>query len=144
MKLESNWKTKTLENLERNIWPPLSSDEGSYLIKTCNRLRKKALAEFDIEDLRIMINENIGLKYLIPLALEILNKNILAEGNYYEGDLLSAVLSSDKSYWEQEKDSWKTVIDLYERNETLINDFDTSWEIKKKLKGLYNNFKSLN
>ena len=41
MKLENNWQQKTIESLEKKSWPALSSDEGSYLIKACNSLRKK-------------------------------------------------------------------------------------------------------
>ncbi len=55
IKLENNWRQKSLESLEKKTWPALSSDEGSYLIKTCNSLRKKQLQDFTTEDLRIMI-----------------------------------------------------------------------------------------
>lgn len=35
IKFEKNWKDKTLENLEKKIWPSLDSDENSQLVKTC-------------------------------------------------------------------------------------------------------------
>lgn len=66
MKFENNWKSKSLENLEKDIWSPLHKDENSYLIQTCHKLRKKQLKDFEIEDLRIMIGQNIGLNFLIP------------------------------------------------------------------------------
>ena len=40
---QNNWKHKTLENLEKNIWPSLNPDEHSYLVNTCNSLHKKQL-----------------------------------------------------------------------------------------------------
>ncbi len=107
MKFEHHWKEKTLENLEKKVWPPLAPDEPSDLIITCNQLRKKQLKEFTIEDLRVMIGQDIGLPFLIPLSIVELKKNILAEGECYQGDLLKSVLTSDKKYWIQEKENWK-------------------------------------
>ena len=44
-----------------------------------------------------MIGQGIGLKHLLPMAVEELKKNPLAEGDYYEGDLLIQVLGRDQS-----------------------------------------------
>ena len=68
MKFENNWKHKTLENLENSNWGEPKFD--SHLVITCHKLRKKQLKDFEIEDLRIMIGQNIGLKFLIPIAIE--------------------------------------------------------------------------
>lgn len=105
----------TLENLERKVWPALGADEKSYLVITCNSLRKKPLVDFSIEDLRIMIGQNIGLKYLIPIATEKLNENILAEGDFYEGDLLTTVLKSDPEFWKANKLNHKIVCDIFKK-----------------------------
>lgn len=142
--MENNWKFKTLENLEKSVWPPLDADEESYLIITCNSLRKKPLINFTTEDLRIMIGQNIGLKYLIPIAIEKLDENILTEGDFYEGDLLNVVLNSNVAFWKDDKQNYKTVSDIFERNEFLFRDFDMSWEIKKKWFEIFKNFKSIN
>ena len=96
-KYENNWRDKSLENLEKDYWG--EPDIESHLVKTCHQLRKKPLREFAIEDLRIMIGQNIGLKFLVPLALEKLKQDILAEGDYYEGDLLKATLTCEKEFW---------------------------------------------
>lgn len=94
---ENNWNSKTLEALEKDYW----NDPGicSNLVLTCHKLRKIQLKEFDAENLRIMIGQQIGLKFLIPLALEKLGENIMAMGDFYEGDLLAAVLSVKADYW---------------------------------------------
>lgn len=42
-----------------------------------------------------MIGQSIGLKYLVPKALEHLQENPLAAGDFFEGDLLFALLKSD-------------------------------------------------
>jgi hypothetical protein len=141
MKFENNWKHKTLESLERKTWATLDKSEGSHLVKTCHALRKKQLKDFSVEDLRIMIGQSIGLEYLIPMAINVLTENILAAGDFYEGDLLKSVLTSDKSYWKNSTENWRTICDLIQKNEHLLNDFDTTWEIKKGWVDSLNEFK---
>ena len=91
MKLENNWRLKTIENLEKVEWPHFDFD--SRLIRRTKELRKVPLNEFTIEDLRLMIGQQIGLNYLIPLALETLTEDLYAEGDFFEGDLLKNVLA---------------------------------------------------
>ena len=128
MKLENNWRQKSLESLEKKTWPALSSDEGSYLIKTCNSLRKKQLQDFTTEDLRIMIGQEIGLYFLMPLAIETLTDNLFAEGDYYEGDLLKSVLDVDTKFWDDNKDYWQKLNELIKNRRQEIKEmkFDLS------------------
>lgn len=122
--------SKTLEQLENDRWG--APTYSSYLVRTCHALREKPLESFEVEDLRIMIGQNSGLAYLIPLALHFLSKNILAEGDMYEGDLLTNVLRSDKAYWIQHKSNWSQVIDLVENGTQTLKEFDTLDSIKKE------------
>ena len=110
--LENNWRQKTIESLEKKTWSALGQDEGSYLIKTCNSLRKKPLQDFTTEDLRIMIGQEIGLYFLIPLAIETLTNDLFAEGDMYEGDLLKNVLEVDTKFWDENKSYWQQLNDL--------------------------------
>jgi hypothetical protein len=64
-------------------------------------LRRKPLDEFNTEDLRIMIGQNIGLRYLIPLALDRLTRNTFVSGDFYRGDLLGVVLRAERAFWLQ-------------------------------------------
>lgn len=128
MKLENKWRQKSLESLEKKTWPALSSDEGSYLVKTCNSLRKKQLQDFTTEDLRIMIGQEIGLYFLMPLAIETLTDNLFAEGDYYEGDLLKTVLEVDTKFWDDNKDYWQQLNELIKNRRQEIKEmkFDLS------------------
>lgn len=83
-------RSRTLDELDPPVWGEPTYD--SYLVTTCHRLRRKPLTEFSTEDLRIMIGQGIGLRWLVPLALEVLEKDPLAAGDFYSGDLLAAVL----------------------------------------------------
>lgn len=102
---------KTLEQLEGEVWEDINYPTN--LVKTIYLLRKKILKDFSVEDLRIVIGQSFSLPYLIPLAIEKLNQNILAEGDYFEGDLLKSVLDSDKSFWVANKKYWQIVKELY-------------------------------
>ena len=89
---------KTLDELEGTVWPPpAASDTG--LVTMCHRLRWKAVGDFTVEDLRIMIGQGIGLRFLVPIALAVLGREPLAEGDFYPGDLLSSVLRVESAFW---------------------------------------------
>ena len=124
---------KTLEILLGVKVFPMREDQDSYLVVTCNNLHKKQLKDFDIEDLRIMIGQDIGLRYLTPKAILELEKNILAEGDCYEGDLLKSVLTSDPKFWKKEKDHWLRICNLFEQNKLEIQTFDTIRDIRNGL-----------
>ena len=110
MKLEKNWRNKTLENLEkRNVDKP---NCDGYLVRRCIELYKIPLEEFTTEDLRIMIGQQIGLVYLIPLAIDILKQDLFAEGDYFEGDLLKNVLLIDTIFWDNNEEYWQTLNEL--------------------------------
>ncbi|HEY0262718.1 MAG TPA: contact-dependent growth inhibition system immunity protein [Chitinophagales bacterium] len=128
---ENNWLSKSLESLEKDYWKD-EIEYSSHLIETCHTLRKKPLKDLQTEDLRIMIGQDIGLLYLIPLAIEVLQKDILASGDFYEGDLLQSVLTSDTNYWKNELDNWQKVYNLFHTNENLLKQFDIINPVKGK------------
>ena len=90
---------KSLQELEQSDWGEPTYD--SHLAPTVHRLRRVPLREFSVEDLRIMIGQSIGLPYLVPLPLEHLRENPLAEGDFYPGDLLKNILTADPTFWRQ-------------------------------------------
>jgi hypothetical protein len=120
MKLENNWQFKTLENLEKDVWPPMGFD--SHLITRISKLRKVPLNELEVEDLRIMIGQNVGLRFLVPLALERLKENILVEGDHYPGDLLVAVASIENEFWKEHLTYKKQMDTIISDNLAIISD----------------------
>ena len=110
-------RSKSLQELEGQDWGEATFD--SHLVITCQELREKAIGIFEVEDLRIMIGQGIGLNYLIPLALEILEDNIFDEGSIYSGDLLDTVLRADKNFWINNTIYKKDLENILEKN---IND----------------------
>jgi hypothetical protein len=87
----------TIEALEGERWP--EPDLDSHLVSECHRLRKLQLRLFTVENLRIMLGQDIGSRYLVPIALEHLEAEPFAEGDFYPGDLLCSVLSLPQAFW---------------------------------------------
>ena len=108
MKLEKNWKFKSIESLEKQNYGPVPPDESS-IVQRLWRLRKTPINELQVDDIRFMIIQGIGLKYFLFEAIDLLKENLLTEGNYYEGDLLNAVLQIEKVQWGQLKEHWDNV-----------------------------------
>ena len=79
----------TIEQLENKDWG--EPNYPSHLVTECHRLRRKPIDEFTVEELRIMIGQNIGFRFLLPRAMDILRDTPVAAGDFFEGDLLLAV-----------------------------------------------------
>lgn len=119
----------TIEAIEKKCW--LEPEFPSSLVLKCHALRKKDLDLFEIEDYRILIGQNLALEILIPRALDILKQNFLAEGDFYEGDLLKAVLTSDKTYWNVHPLLKQEIISLFDQNKDALKNLFVENDIKK-------------
>jgi len=90
-------RRKTLTELERSDWGPPTYD--SHLVTTCHALRHKPIGDLSTEELRILIGQKIGLAFLVPIVVETLTRDPLADGAYYRGDLLKVFLALGATYW---------------------------------------------
>ncbi|MGV9313610.1 contact-dependent growth inhibition system immunity protein [Streptomyces sp. NPDC003691] len=93
-------RDRSLEDLERDRWPDPSGTE-TRLMATVRELRRKPLAALTVEDLRLLIGQDLGLAHLLPMAVDVLRTDPLAEGDLYEGDLLAAVLTRSAEVWRE-------------------------------------------
>lgn len=83
--------------LDGELWG--DPEYNSNLVATIHKLRKKPLKDFSIEDLRICIGQQFFLQHLIPLAIQELERNPFAQGDFYPGDLLQNVINVNDEYW---------------------------------------------
>lgn len=124
-------RTKTLEQLENSNWG--EPDYDSNLVTTMYRLRRKPLNEFTVEDLRILIGQNVGLPYLIPLAIERLVEDPLVGGDFYRGDLMKNVLSIKAEFWKEHPDLyWEVdsiVVEVENLQETIEDELMPAAEL---------------
>ncbi|NEC86181.1 contact-dependent growth inhibition system immunity protein [Streptomyces sp. SID12501] len=89
----------SLEELERDRRPD-PPDDATRLVVTAHALRRRPIGELTVEDLRLLIRQDVGLSYLLPMALEVLRDNPMAEGHMYAGDLLCAVITRSPAVWD--------------------------------------------
>lgn len=115
---------QTLETLEGVVRD--APGDASYLVTTCHALRRKPLGDFSVEDLRIMIGQGLGLPYLLPLALDVLEQDPWAEGDYYPGDLLASVLRVERGFWAQAPQLWARLRALVARLDDIPQDMQES------------------
>ncbi|MFF1610845.1 contact-dependent growth inhibition system immunity protein [Amycolatopsis sp. NPDC058278] len=123
----------TLEQIEDRHWgnPPA---DATRLIKTVYELRHKPIGSLDVEDLRVLLLQQESPDVLVPLALAHLEQNPLAEGDFYPGDLLTAVLKIPQAYWQQHPDQHRRASALIGAVEALGNldehdaPHDTIWQ----------------
>ena len=131
-KSEQGWKQKSLESLENNKWP----DQKEYLtglIKRCHEYRKIPLNQLTVGQLRTLIAQKIGLKYLMPIAIEFLSVDILIEGDFYSGDLLESIVKIEQSFWQQNIALEQELVDLINSNIEKISNLELSFS---NLKGI--------
>jgi hypothetical protein len=117
-------RTKTLQELENVDWGVARC--GSNLMTTCYELRQKPLEEFSVEDLRIMIGQKVGLRFLIPLAIEHLSVDPLVEGDFGRGDLMQNVLRVPSEFWNDNSQFWwavhEIVVEMENIRDTIKNE----------------------
>lgn len=130
----------TIEEIEQVYWgdkPPYDS----HLVTTVYKLRKKNLDEFTAEDLRIVIGQNLSLPILIPKAVDLLEKDILAEGDFYPGDLLEHVLKVKLQFWDEHPEMKVKLKHLFAKKQQRIKHCpDLSDKEKNRYFTLYNEF----
>ncbi|MCX4511495.1 contact-dependent growth inhibition system immunity protein [Streptomyces sp. NBC_01619] len=93
-------RQRSLEELEGHRWPEPPPD-ATGLVKAVHALRALPIGSLTVEELRRLIGQNVGVPFLLPLALESLRKTApaQAEGGFYDDDLLSAVLTVNPAAW---------------------------------------------
>lgn len=112
-------ETKSIEQLEKDVWKN-PSEFPTDMVEKCYRYRKIRIAELTDEQIRLLISQNIGTEYLIGIAIEKLEQNILTECDYYEGDLLMAVSGLPTEFWNENQTELLTFKNIVNENSELI------------------------
>ena len=109
----------TIEELEKDYWKA-PTKFPTALIEKVYLLRKKLLSELDANDLRILISQEEGLKYVVPKAIDVLERNFLEQALYYPGDLLLTVLRVDAAYWLDNDEETERLVSILEKSKPGI------------------------
>ena len=79
---------QSLEQLE-GVWPEPESPTG--LILRCHAARKKGIEQLSDLELATLLNQDIGVKYILPEAVRRLAQNRPDDTEYFDGQLEEAV-----------------------------------------------------
>ncbi|SHH80279.1 contact-dependent growth inhibition system immunity protein [Winogradskyella jejuensis] len=112
-------ESKSIEQLENDYWKD-DIEFPSNLVINCHKYRKIPIKELTEEQLRLLISQQIGVEFIIGIALEKLEKNILTEGDFYRGDLLVSVSGLPTEFWIEKQTEFLTLQNLVEQNSELI------------------------
>ncbi|MFI9507128.1 contact-dependent growth inhibition system immunity protein [Nocardia sp. NPDC052566] len=93
-------KAKSVEQLEGVCWTEPAKFATS-MVEAVYLLRKRPVGELAPHELARLISQNIGLPWLIPIALDYLRETAPSEaaGGFYDDDLLGAVITRNKAWW---------------------------------------------
>lgn len=104
----------------RKYYSPHETKEMTDCIRLYN---DKILDDYQPKDIMKMVKQNVCNDEMVPLALEILRSNIMVKVEHYSGDLLSAVVRVDKSYWKCHEGERLEVAVLLEKMKERIDTF---------------------
>lgn len=111
---------KSIEELENSCWE--HNDFDSYVVRTVQAARKKPLSELTNEEIRVLVGQKVGLKYILPMAVAILKKDPMAEIRFFEGDLLECVLRLSPADWSENSDELREFRSIILANRSSFND----------------------
>ncbi|MFY0256138.1 contact-dependent growth inhibition system immunity protein [Chitinophaga sp. 30R24] len=118
------WRYKSLEQLENKSWGPATA-EDSGIVQKCLALVKVPVVKLSASELRVLIGQSFNPTYLVPLALEFLQHDVLVTAGMYPGDLLKNVLDVPVQFWEEHPDLHTNLSNIMrERSEEIEAELD--------------------
>ena len=79
---------QSLEQIE-GVWGEPEFESG--LVLRCHAARKKPIDQLSDLELATLLNQNIGVKHILPEAIRRLAKNQADDSEYFDGQLKEAV-----------------------------------------------------
>lgn len=137
---------RSISELEGWKWKSaIPGEDHSYVTQRFYELHNRPVSDLDLSDIRFLIGQNSGLKYLVPLAIEKLKENLFVEVEYYPGDLFCSLLliNNEPNYWSEHSSYRQELITLYENQKKAISSLDITEENIKKIKDDYKGFLTL-
>jgi hypothetical protein len=135
LKEDHNFFSQTLSDMLHEEWRDEIPYDDSSVVQHMYYLHHTQARRWTVEDYRSLLYQETALGTIFPIILpkvfEILDYNIKADGGFYEGDLLDAVLEISPDFWKEHKDLYDTACMLIRNNmETLSK---TEYPSDKKL-----------
>ncbi len=130
MKIAEN---KSIAELEGYKWQGnIPNADSSFLERRFYELHDRQIKDLTLKDIDLYIEQEYGLKYVVPIALDILDRDILTKVDY-EGALIFNILNINADYWSNNPDMKIRLVKIAEKNLTKLKNLDTTEEIKKDI-----------
>ena len=121
---------------------PLTNEQGvqSGVVLRTKGLWSSPFGLLTNDDLRFLIDQELGLEHTIPVALDRLADNPLNSGDSYVGDLLVAIINVPHSFWLAHPELNDRVADFSPRLESVLRRLQDEivpilerWEYSKRV-----------
>ncbi len=114
--------TRTLEQLENDVWS--KTDIHTSLIDTCHRLRRVPVDSLRPADIRLLLGQRIGVRHLVPRAIDLLKTDPMLDASFFPGDLLTAVLRADENRFRGFPDIRGQLVAIASRARQVVSESD--------------------
>ena len=94
-------------------------DLDSTLCWRCKTIWETPFTSLKPSDYRVLIDQNIALDEIVPIALSLLEENPLIEADLYRGDLLKSIFTIPKNFWLDRNDLFTRTVELKSEVEIL-------------------------
>jgi hypothetical protein len=117
--------SRSLEELESQEWA--ETPFGSHVVTEAHRLRGIPLKNLSVGQIRLLIVQNIGTEYLVPIALSYLSEDPLIAATYYPGDMLESVVLLPIDFWATRPDTYRLAAKIVSSALRLLTNCDSEF-----------------
>lgn len=107
--------SRSLQELDGCDWGD-PEHRDTTMVKALHAIRRKSMISLTNAELRLAVSQRVGEPFIVWLAIDRLEKAPLLEGDYYPGDLLSALIrQTDEVVWSTNPQLKDKLTALYKR-----------------------------
>ena len=127
---------KSLLQLGEWTWLRQPSDndlQSDRLTMELDCLSTKKLCDYSNSDIYLAVSQEKGLRFTLPLAIRLIEDDILIECEFYEGDLLKAVLQVSPAYYQNNATDLirvASVVSLTD-NRRIMSEYDGNRDLRR-------------
>ena len=109
---------KSKKNIKRSI--PIEGLASSLELRVYKLSNNVNILNYTLDDVRFMLTQQIADETLISMAFDYLQKDILIEASYYEGDLLGSLVDLPPEFWAKNQVYYQQLKDLVTKNKDFM------------------------
>ena len=121
----SHNRRQSIEDLSGYYW--LAPETDSNVVLKSHGMRRKPLAELSLEDIRMGVIQQVGVSYLVPVALEVVERDPYAESLNFGAEITIALLDIPVEFWLTHEKLRDRLQRVYERIEETKDSQDEFW-----------------